>query len=63
MSAAPTVTAALCSGCGRCVAACPEKIITLESDRFHKCAVIQQPERCTFCGRCVDTCPIDALHW
>jgi Fe-S-cluster-containing hydrogenase component 2 len=58
----PTVNAALCSGCGRCVAACPEKIITLETIRFHKNAVIWNPEKCNSCGRCVTACPIAALN-
>ncbi|MDD2732463.1 MAG: 4Fe-4S binding protein [Desulfuromonadaceae bacterium] len=59
----PKVDSARCSGCGRCVAACPEKIITLETDRFHKNAVILRPDRCTSCGRCVEACPIDVLYW
>ncbi|MFZ4855174.1 MAG: 4Fe-4S binding protein [Desulfuromonadaceae bacterium] len=63
VSSAPTVNVTACSGCGRCVAACPEKIISLETKRFHKNAVMQPPERCTSCGRCIDACPIEALHW
>ena len=58
----PKIDPARCSGCGRCVAACPEKMITLETFRFHKIAVMQHPERCTSCGRCIIACPVDALH-
>ncbi|MHB8122037.1 MAG: 4Fe-4S binding protein [Desulfuromonadaceae bacterium] len=57
----PTINLTLCSGCGRCVAACPAKIITLETVRFHKHAVITHPGRCNSCGSCVKACPIAAL--
>ena len=57
----PTIDVIRCSGCGRCVAACPEKTITLETVRFHKNAVILYPERCNACGRCVQACPVAAL--
>ncbi|MFZ2950715.1 MAG: 4Fe-4S binding protein [Desulfuromonadaceae bacterium] len=58
----PEIDSARCSGCGRCVAACPEKIITLETVRHHKTAVLLHSERCTSCGRCVIACPVAALH-
>lgn len=58
----PTIDFLLCSGCGRCVAACPEKIITLETVGFRKNAVMVHPERCTSCGRCVIACPVAALR-
>ena len=58
---APIVDTKLCSGCGRCVAACPEKIITLETVQFHKNAVILYPERCNACKRCEQACPVAAL--
>ncbi|MDD2581207.1 MAG: 4Fe-4S binding protein [Desulfuromonadaceae bacterium] len=57
----PTVDLVLCSGCGRCVAACSAKLITLETARFHKNAVIRNPERCNCCGLCVKACPVAAL--
>jgi len=60
--AVPTISVELCSGCGRCVAACPEKIFTLETVRFHKNAVIRYPEHCTACGRCLHACPVTALQ-
>jgi formate hydrogenlyase subunit 6/NADH:ubiquinone oxidoreductase subunit I len=59
----PNINTELCSGCGRCVAACPEKAFTLESVQFHKNAVIRYPERCNACGRCFPACPVAALHW
>ncbi|MGB4599321.1 MAG: 4Fe-4S dicluster domain-containing protein [Trichlorobacter sp.] len=47
-----------CSGCGRCVAACPERIITLTLHNHRKQAVITDPGRCTACGACIAACPL-----
>ncbi|SJZ48751.1 4Fe-4S dicluster domain-containing protein [Trichlorobacter thiogenes] len=60
-SAAPAINIKRCSGCGRCVAACPERIITLETENHHKHAVITEPQRCTDCGACIAACPIEAI--
>ncbi|MDD2310789.1 MAG: 4Fe-4S binding protein [Desulfuromonadaceae bacterium] len=60
---APTVNATLCSGCGRCVAACHKKLFTLVTVRFHKTAFIIHPGNCNACGRCVKACPVAALLW
>lgn len=57
----PTITIERCSGCGRCVAACPERIITLETEKHRKHAVITEPRQCTDCGACVAACPIEAI--
>lgn len=59
--ATPTIAVARCSGCGRCVAACPERIITLEANGHRKQAVITAPERCTRCGACITACPLEAI--
>ncbi|MBV5340163.1 MAG: 4Fe-4S binding protein [Deltaproteobacteria bacterium] len=60
---APKVNATLCSGCGRCVAACPEKLFAMVTVRFHKTVVIMHPGSCNACGRCVEACPVAALLW
>lgn len=46
-----------CIACGTCVAACPEKAITLEQDRIET-----DPERCKICGKCADVCPTTAIE-
>lgn len=51
-----------CTGCGRCVAACDERLFTLEVSGFRKHAVLRFPERCTRCGKCVVQCPVGALR-
>jgi ferredoxin len=52
-----------CSGCGRCVAACPEKILTLEVTGFRKQAMIIYPDRCNLCGHCIAECPVEAVSF
>jgi len=50
-----------CSGCGRCVAACPEKLYTLDTVNHRKQAVSREPERCSSCGGCIVSCPLDLI--
>ncbi len=50
-----------CTGCGRCVAACGEKLFTLETAGHRKHAVMISPERCSRCLRCVAECPVGAI--
>jgi pyruvate formate lyase activating enzyme len=45
-----------CLRCGRCVAACPEQAITLQS------ALRIDRDKCTGCGRCATACPEGALR-
>jgi pyruvate formate lyase activating enzyme len=44
-----------CAGCGKCVAVCPEKAITIHEEK-------SQTDRnlCKACGKCVDVCPNEA---
>jgi ferredoxin len=57
----PEVTVTRCTGCGRCVAACPERLLSLEVVGYRKHAVLSQAERCTQCGKCIVECPFGAL--
>ncbi len=53
----PGATAAsleACTGCGRCVDACPTHIIQLIADRP---ALDFSVAECTFCGQCAELCP------
>lgn len=47
-----------CIGCGSCVAACPEKALTLTATE----GVITDPSRCTLCGKCAEVCPTKAME-
>ncbi len=51
----------LCSGCGRCVVVCPERLLTLEEINHHKTARIISSVRCNLCGTCIAACPLNAV--
>lgn len=57
----PEIAPDRCTGCGRCVAACRERCITLEVSGHRKYALLVRPERCTGCGACLAACPVRAL--
>lgn len=57
----PEVEIARCTGCGRCVSACPTRLFTLEVSGFRKHAVLREPTRCTRCLGCLEACPVGAL--
>jgi len=63
LQGSPQIDSARCTGCGRCVAACPVRIITLEVAGFRKNAMIMQPARCNLCGRCIAECPVEAVSF
>jgi len=48
---------AKCIKCGSCVAACPEKAISMSPD-----GVITNPDLCKVCGKCADVCPTKAIE-
>ena len=55
-----------CTGCGRCVAACPLRALTLVTERadgFGRKTAIVNTQRCSGCGLCLPACPHDALHF
>ena len=55
-----------CKGCGLCVAACPERILTLTKDEFNRqglpFAMCFDPARCTACMSCAIICPDTAIR-
>ena len=64
----PDTGETLCIACGLCAMACPEKLITVTSERN---PVTKRKElvhftydtsRCMFCGLCEDSCASDALE-
>jgi NAD-dependent dihydropyrimidine dehydrogenase PreA subunit len=59
----PVVDRERCSGCGRCVAACPLRLFTLETSAHRKHARLTAPERCDRCGSCIAECPVSTLSF
>jgi coenzyme F420 hydrogenase subunit beta len=47
----------LCSGCGACVPACPEKAITLVDVRDQGIRPVIEKNKCTKCSECLEVCP------
>ncbi|GEC29921.1 nitrate reductase [Sinorhizobium fredii USDA 205] len=50
----PAASLEACTGCGKCVDACPTHIIRLIADRP---ALDFSVAECTFCGQCAELCP------
>lgn len=53
---------ARCTGCGRCVAICPPKVLWLEARQWQKSAVLHDPAGCTGCAACAVVCPFQAIR-
>ncbi len=55
---------ATCTGCGNCVAACPVKVISLQTEKENgygrKCAIIDL-DLCLGCGVCARNCPRSSI--
>jgi NADH-quinone oxidoreductase subunit I len=64
----PETGVTLCIACELCVKACPEKLITISSERNEQTRrkelinFTYDTSRCMFCGLCEDACPSDALE-
>ena len=57
----PDIDPARCTGCGRCVGACPPHVLSLEPVRWVKIAVLHDRPACTGCSRCAWVCPFRAI--
>jgi len=57
----PDIDIGRCTGCGRCVASCDLHLLSLETVRWKKSAVLHEPDRCTGCSVCAVKCPFDAI--
>jgi 2-oxoglutarate ferredoxin oxidoreductase subunit delta len=54
-----------CKGCERCVAACPQRIISITKEMNLKgyfFAHVHDPSRCIGCRMCAVTCPDVAIN-
>jgi ferredoxin len=58
----PVVDPDRCTGCGRCVAACEPRVLSLETmPDWRKSAVLHDRARCTGCSLCAVRCPFGAI--
>jgi NAD-dependent dihydropyrimidine dehydrogenase PreA subunit len=58
----PRIDTRKCTGCGRCVGACPLHLLNLAPNNWVKHAVISKPEACTGCSKCEAVCPFGAIR-
>ena len=48
----------LCTGCGKCLRACPSEAVSGEKKRPH----LIEPEKCLACGVCYEQCAFNAVE-
>jgi Pyruvate/2-oxoacid:ferredoxin oxidoreductase delta subunit len=54
---APVIEQRLCSGCGACIATCPDRVILPSPG-----APLVSVEVCSGCWDCVEVCPTGAIR-
>jgi len=54
----PGFVYALCTGCGDCVAVCPEQALLMDEKKRPRLRVGID---CSYCGLCEETCPTGAI--
>lgn len=57
----PAIDTARCTGCGWCVAACPEHVLALERNGWRKTSVLLEAAGCTGCRKCEQKCPFNVI--
>ncbi len=58
----PVVDSDRCTGCGRCVAVCEPRVLSLELQAdWRKSAVLHDRGGCTGCSLCAVRCPFEAI--
>jgi ferredoxin len=59
----PQIDPDRCTGCGRCVAACEPRVLSLETRAdWRKGAVLHDRGGCTGCSLCALRCPFEAIE-
>ena len=57
----PAIDPERCTGCGRCVAACEPRVLSLETRHWRERAVLDDAAGCTGCSLCAVRCPFQAI--